>query len=113
MMKINDRSTIEPALVFCLVLIIIFSVVTYIMMVEPWMVSNEVKEKIRIDYPYDDYKSMFCSHDSHSWWDVLICVIDIQSGNSSYSSLKYNRDTGELKGTVNGISLKNPELSYE
>ena len=89
-------------------LLIAFCGLTYNIIIDPWMVSNDVKDKIRIDYPYDDYKSMFCSHDSHSWWNVLISVIDIDTGNSSYSSLLYNRDTGELKGNFNGVSLRNP-----
>ena len=109
--KMNDKGFIDPfpTIIICLFLLIAISVVTYLFMIDPWMVSNEVKEKIRIDYPYDDYKSIFCVHDSHNWWTVLVTVFDIQSGNSSYCSLRYNRDTGELKGNFDGVSLRNPE----
>ena len=94
-------------IVGCFFIFIAISMATYSGIIDPWMVSNEVKDKIRIDYPYDDYKNVWCIHDSYDWWNILISVFDIQSGNSSYSSLKYNRGTGELKGTFNGISLRN------
>ena len=64
-----------------------------------------VKSRIEIVEPYDDYTSMFCSHDSHGWWNLIYGVIDIESGNTTYGSLRYNRGTGELKGNFNGVEL--------
>jgi len=91
--------------IIIVVLIIAIIVVSYIAVFEPWMVSNDIKSRIEIVEPYDDYTSMFCSHDSHGWWNLIYGVIDIESGNTTYGSLRYNRGTGELKGNFNGVEL--------
>ena len=106
--KLNNKGFIDPlpTIILCLFLLISISVITYLFIVDPWMVSNDIKSRIEIVEPYDDYTSIFCIHDSHGWWDVLYSVIDIESGNTTYGTLRCNRGTGELKGTFDGVSLK-------
>lgn len=101
------REYIAPIVVGILAFIIISGMYWYFFY-EPDRIISEVKTKIKIIEPYDEYVLCWAFRDDYGWWSVGIDVMDVENGTEGYNFFRYNENTHVLK--ANPTFLKGIEL---